>query len=68
VHHQHELAVRCGQQEALRPPLDVQRLAFERLERRIDGLQRRDVRRAGMLDRRRSDEGVELAAPRLDFG
>jgi len=68
VHHQHELAVRGRQQEALRPPFDPERSAVERLERRVDRLQRGDVRRAGALDRRRRDERVELAAPCLDFG
>jgi hypothetical protein len=68
VHHQHELAVAGRQQEALGPALDAERLAFERLQRRIDRLQGRDVRRPGALDRRRGDERVELAAPSLDFG
>jgi hypothetical protein len=68
VHHQHELAVRRRQQEPLRAAFDAERLAFERRERRIDRLERRDVRRAGALDGRRRDERVELTAPRLDFG
>jgi hypothetical protein len=68
VHHQHELAVTGGEQEAFRAPLDVQRAAVERRQRRIDRLQRRDVGRPGALDRRSGDERIELAAPRLDFG
>jgi hypothetical protein len=68
VHHQDELTVRRGEQEALRPPPDVERAPVERGERRIDCLQCRDVRRPGVLDRRRGDERIELAAPRLDFG
>jgi len=68
VHHQHELAVAGRQQEALRPALDAERRPFECLQRRIDRLQRRDVRRPRALDRRRGDERVELTAPSLDFG
>jgi hypothetical protein len=68
VHHQHELAVAGRQQEALRPAVDVERCAFERLQRRVDRLQGRDVRRPCALDRRCGDERIELAAPSLDFG
>jgi hypothetical protein len=68
VHHQHELSVARREQEALRPPLDVERPAVECPQRRVDRLQRRDVRRAGALDRRRCDQRIELAAPCLDFG
>jgi len=68
MHHQHELAVGGRQEEALRAAFDVERPAVERLERRVDRLERGDVRGTGALDRRRSDERVELAAPCLDFG
>jgi hypothetical protein len=68
VHHQDELAVVGREQEAFRPALDMKRCALERRQRRIDRLQRRDVCRPRMLDRRRDDERVELTAPRLDFG
>ena len=43
-------------------------LAVERRERRIERLERRDVRRPGLLDRRPLDERVELAAPGFDLG
>ena len=68
VHEQHELVVVGRQQEPLRPPLDAaQALALERLQRRVERLQRCDVRGAGLLDRRPLHERVELAAPRLDL-
>jgi hypothetical protein len=68
MHHQDQRAVVVRQQEALRTPLDAQPLALQRRQRRVDRLQRRDVRRAGALDGRRRDQRIELAAPRLDFG
>ena len=43
-------------------------LAVERRERRVEGLERRDVRRTGFLDRRSLDEWVELAPPGFDLG
>jgi hypothetical protein len=53
VHEQHELVVVGREQEALRAPLDAaQPLALERLQRRVERLQRGDVRRAGLHDRR----------------
>ena len=42
--------------------------ALERRQRRVERLQRRDVRRAGFLDRERRDGLVELAPPRLHLG
>src|SRR5579884_913680 len=64
--HHDELAVVRRQEEALRAPLDTaEALAVERRERRLDRLQRRDVRRPRALDRELPDEWVQLAAPRL---
>jgi hypothetical protein len=68
VHHEHEPAVVRREQEALGTPVDAKRAAVECPQRRVDRLQRRDVRGAGVLDRRRGDERVELTAPCLDFG
>ena len=69
VHHHDELAVVGRQQEALRAALDAaEALAVERRERRVEGLERRDVRRTGFLDRRSLDEWVELAPPGFDLG
>jgi hypothetical protein len=68
VDHQHQLVVGGRQQKALRPALDAQGRALERLQRRVDRLQRGDVGRPRALDGRRGDERVELTAPRLDFG
>jgi hypothetical protein len=41
---------------------------LERGERRVERLQRGDVGRAGLLDRRRSDRLVEQLPPGLDLG
>ena len=47
VHHQHELAVVGREEEPLRPPpRALEAFALERRERRVERLQRRDVRRA----------------------
>ena len=68
MHEHDELAVVGRQQEPLRPPFDApQPLALERLQRRIERLQRGDVGGARLLDRRPLDERIELTAPRLDL-
>ena len=66
VHDQHELAV-LGREEqplatALGPP---EAPALELLERRVEGLQRRDVRRPGLRDRERGHRVIQPAPPRL---
>ena len=69
VHHQHELAVVGGEEEALRPPpRTLQSLALEHGQRWIEGLERGDVRRPGLRDRVALDVRVELAPPGLDLG
>jgi hypothetical protein len=69
VHHHDELVVVRREQEPLRPPFDaLEALAVERGDRRIERLQRGDVRRPGSLDRELLHEGVKLAAPRFDLG
>jgi len=55
------------QEEALRAPLDPPRLALEFSQRWLERLQRRDVCRAGLLDRRPLDQRIELLPPRFDF-
>src|SRR5205807_4972854 len=65
VHEQHELAVIRREVEALRPPpRTLEAPALERGERRVEGLQRCDVRRAGLRDRERTHRLVEPAPPR----
>ena len=69
VDHQHELAVVGLEEEPLAAALRPREApALERLERRVDRLQRRDVRRAGTLDRKRADGLVERSAEGLDLG
>jgi hypothetical protein len=69
VHHHDDLLVVGRQQEALRAPFDaLEALAVERRDRRVEGLQRGDVGRAGLLDRHLLDKRVELAAPGFDLG
>ena len=68
VHHQHELAVVGREVQPLRaPPRACEALAVERGERRVERLQRRDVRRPGLRDRARAHGLVELSAPLLDL-
>ena len=63
---QHELAVVGGEEQALAAPLDAaQATALERVERRVERLQRRDVRRSRLLDREGRHGVVQLAPPRL---
>jgi hypothetical protein len=69
VDQEDELVVVGREQEALRAALDAaEALAFERLQRRVERLQRGDVRGTCLLDRRPLHVRVELAAPRLDLG
>jgi hypothetical protein len=69
MHHQDELAVGGRQQEPLGTPLDAaEALPVERGDRRVERLQRRNVGRPGVLDRRLLDERVELTAPGFDLG
>ncbi len=66
VDEEHELAVVGGEEEALAAPLDAAEApAFERGERRVERLQRRDVRRAGLRDREGRHRVTELAPPGL---
>ena len=66
VDEQHELAVLGREQEPLRPPPRAREPpALERRERRVERLQRRDVRRPGLHDRERAHRLVELATPGL---
>ena len=44
-----------------------ERAPLERGQRRVEGLERRDVGGAGTLDRERRDRRVEGAPPGLDF-
>ena len=69
VDEQDELAVLGREAEPLAAPLGPgEAPAFERAQRRVDRLQRRDVSRAGLLDREGADRVVQAAAPRLDLG
>ena len=69
VHHQHELAVVGREEKPLRPPpRALEPFALERGERRVERLQRRDVRGPGLRDRRALDVGVEQAPPGFDLG
>ena len=64
-----ELAVRRREEELFAaPPGTLEAPAVELPQRRVERLQRRDVRRPGLLDRRAGDERGELAHPRLDLG
>ena len=66
VDEQHELAVVGGEEQPLAAPLGAAEApALERVERRVERLQRRDVRRPGLRDREGRDGVVELAPPRL---
>ncbi len=66
VDEEHELAVVGGEEEPLRAPLGAaDSPSLERGRRRVERLERRDVRGAGPRDRGRRDRPVELAAPRL---
>ena len=63
---QDELAVGGREEEALAAALHAAELpALEGLQRRVERLQRRDVRRAGLRDREGRDRVIELASPRL---
>jgi hypothetical protein len=65
---QDELSVLGREQEVLAAPArSGEAPPIERRERRLDRLERRDVRRPGPLDRRRRDGPVERAAPSLDL-
>ncbi len=69
VDHQHELAVLGLEQEPLAAPGGAgQASALERLQRRVDRLQRGDVGRPGALDRKRAHGIVERLANRFDLG
>ena len=64
-----ELAVLGRHQEPLRAPLDAFELpALQRSQRRVVGLQRRDVRGPRLLDRESRHGVVQLAAPGLHLG
>ena len=68
VHHQHQLSVVGGKEQALTAsPGTGQAAALERLKRRLGRFQRRQMGRAGMLDRRGGDQLVERAAKRFDL-
>ncbi len=65
---QDEVVAVDGEEEVLAAPLGaLQPPAVERRQRRVERLQRGDVRGAGLLDRRRGDERIELPHPRLDL-
>ena len=65
---ENELTVRRREEEVLAAAACArERSSLELPQRRVEGLHRRDVRRAGALDRRSRDERVELAHPRLHF-
>ena len=66
VHQQHQLAVLGWEEESLGAALGSgETPSLECRERRVERLQRRDVRRPGPLDRECAHGIVELAAPRL---
>src|SRR5438034_753476 len=66
VHQQHELAVVRREEQPLRAPARAREAAaLQHGERRVERLQRRDVRRPGLRDRERAHRLVELAPPRL---
>ena len=63
---QNELAVLGREEQPLAPPLGAcQPTALERRQRRVERLQRGDVRGAGFLDRERPHRVVQAAPPRL---
>ena len=63
---QDELAVGGREEQPLALAFHAAELpALEGVERRVEGLQRGDVRRAGLRDRERRDRVIELASPRL---
>jgi hypothetical protein len=69
VHEQDELAVLGREEEPFRaPPGAREPPALERGERRVEGLERRDVRRPGLLDRECGNRAVERATPGLHLG
>jgi hypothetical protein len=62
----HELAVVGRKEEALAAPLGTAKTAaFERRHRRVERLERGDVRGAGLRDREGRHRVVQLAPPRL---
>jgi hypothetical protein len=66
VNEQHELAVLGRKEQPLASPLGARESpAVERRKRRVEGLQSRDVRRPGLLDRKGADGLVQGASPRL---
>jgi hypothetical protein len=68
VHQQDELAVLGRKQHPLCAALGARESPpLERSQRRIERLQRRDVRGAGLRDREGRDRRVEFAPPRLHF-
>src|SRR5262245_42715087 len=69
VYEEDELAVVGREKEALAPALgSAEAAAFERRERRVERLERRDVRRTGLRHGKSRDGLVELAPPRLHLG
>ncbi len=69
VNPEDEIVALDGEQEVLPAPARaLEASSVECRERRRERLQRRDVRRAGFLDRCARDERVELPHPRLDLG
>ena len=66
VDEEHELAVVGREEKALAASLGAaEATPLERVERRVEGLQRRDVRRARLRNRERRHGVVQLAPPRL---
>jgi len=60
VHHQHQLAVVGGKEQALTAsPGAGETTPFERPQRRLDRFQGGQMGRAGTLDRRERDRAVE---------
>ena len=69
VHQQDELPVLGRKEQPLRAsPRAGKPPAVQRRKRRIERLQRRDVRRTGLRDGKRAHRLVELASPRLHLG
>jgi hypothetical protein len=69
VHEQDELAVLGREHEPFRPPTSAREPPpVERRQRRIERLQRRDVRRPGFRYRERPHGLVQLAPPCLHLG
>jgi hypothetical protein len=66
VYEQHELSVVGPEEKSFAAPLGApEPSTLQRVERRVERLQRRDVRRAGLRDRERRHLVVQLAPPRL---